>query len=254
MEYTDKDFVDPDIHTELKIINTCLKKIDEFNTKYSEKSKIIDDKIISLSNKQYLDIVSSLDLLRYQQDLINNERLYLKNLNKIFNNELQTQIYYLSEKVTIMYMSLQNINKEINNDINKSIRRSFKKDNYTKIINDILYNFTNIKLLLLKLKEYNINLNKELQNKNFHCRTLDHNIHKKRILIYINYQKFHETFVTIIKYFYDHALTIIDKLNNDKHYTFLVNSNELNNNVEDENVFLESNIMDNDSENNTSEE
>ena len=43
-------------------------------------------------------------------------------------------------------MSLQNMNKEIN-DINKSI---FHLYYYTKIIDDILYNFQNIKLLLLK--------------------------------------------------------------------------------------------------------
>jgi len=271
MEYTNNDFNELDIKNELKTINMCLKKINNYNTKYYEKSKIIDDKILSLSNTQYLDIVSSLELLKYQQKLINNERNYLTNLNKTFTNELQTQIFNLSEKVTIMYMSLQNINKEINNDINKSIRCSSKKDNYTKIIDDILYNFQNIKLLLLKLKEYNISLNQELKNKNFHCRTLDHNIHKKRILIYINYQKFHETFETIIKYFYDHAVEIHQKLDNDKHYTFLVNSEELNNNEEifinnieettiyvkphnNEELFIKRNDIQADSINNTTEE
>jgi hypothetical protein len=227
MEYTENDFNDPSIKNELKTINMCLKKINNYNNKYYEKSKIIDDKILSLSKTQYLDIVSSLELLKYQQKLINNERFYLTNLNKTFIDEFHTQIFNLSEKVTIMYMSLQNINKEINNDINKSIKCSSKKDNYAKIIDDILYNFENIKILLLKLKEYNISLNEELKNKNFHCRTLDHNIHKKRILIYINYKKFYETFETIIKYFYDHALQIDEKLDKDKHYNFLVNSEKM---------------------------
>ena len=142
-------------------------------------------------------------------------------------------MYVLSEKTTIMYLSLQNINKEINPDINveKLIKRSYNKDEYLKIINDIIYNFSNIKVLLLKLKDYNINLNTELQNNNFHCKTLDHNIHKKRILIYINYKKLYETFVTVIKYFSQHANILINKLNDDKNYIFLVHSKEDNDDI-----------------------
>ena len=265
MEYTEKDFIKADITSELTTIKIYLEKINEHITKYKNKSENIDEKILSLSQKQYLDINSSLELLRYQQNLIKNEKNYLNNLNNIYLIELKNQMYKLSEKTTFMYMSLQNINKDINKDPNmeKSIKRSFQKDDYSKIIEDILFNFSNIKILLLQLKEFNIKLNEELKDKNLHCKTLDHNIHKKRILIFINYQKLFESFITIIKYFSHHAETLVEKLNDDKNYIFLVNSKSnkdvnLDNNI-DVDVDVENNIhnnidQDQDTENETSDD
>ena len=134
-----------------------------------------------MSGNNYLDDNSSLELLKYQKNIIKNEKQYLDILNNIFKSELNKQIYIVSEKSTIMFMSLQNINKEINKDfnINKQLKRSFDKDEYVKIINDTIDNFNNIKTMLINLKKYNIDLNKELENNNFHCKTLNHNINQK---------------------------------------------------------------------------
>ena len=156
----------------------------------------------------------------------------------------------------------KDIGKESIND--KDIKKSSFKDNYEKIIENIVYNLSNIKTLLLELKEYNSKISEELENKNFHCKTLSNLIHKKRILIFINYKKIYEIFVTLIKYFSHHAITLTEKLDNDKNYLFLVGdleedeteifantkkTEDLHNNLSD------NNLSDNDlSENDTSEE
>ena len=230
MEYSETDFVQPDFTDELSNIKKYFNKIGEYINSYEMKIKNISEKMISLSGKNYIDDNSSLELLKYQKKLIQNEKQYLDNLNNIYKAELNKQIYIISEKTTIMFMSLQNINKEIDKDFNisKQLRRSFDKDEYKKMIQDTIYNFSNIKSLLLNLKAYNIKLSNELENDNFHCKTLGHNINKKRILIYINYKKMYETFVTIIRYFADHSEKLMDKLKNDTNYTFLVNNDKIN--------------------------
>lgn len=225
MEYSEDDFKKPDLTSELNNIKNYFNTINEFINSYENKNKKIDEKILSLSGNNYLDDNSSLELLKYQKNIIKNEKQYLDNLNNIFKSELNKQIYMVSEKSTIMFMSLQNINKEINKDfnINKQLKRSFDKDEYVKIINDTIDNFDNIKTMLINLKKYNIDLNKELENNNFHCKTLNHNINQKRVLIYINYKKLYETFITIIDYFSQHSKNLIEKLDKDSNFKFLVN-------------------------------
>lgn len=225
MEYDDTDFLTPNLKLELEIIKKYFNTINDFINSYESKNKKIDEKILSLSGNNYLDDNSSLELLKYQKNIIKNEKQYLDNLNNIFKSELNKQIYMVSEKSTIMFMSLQNINKEINKDfnINKQLKRSFDKDEYVKIINDTTNNFENIKTMLLNLKKYNLDLNKDLESNNFHCKTLNHNINQKRVMIYINYKKLYETFITIIEYFSQHSKNLIEKLDKDSNFKFLVN-------------------------------
>ena len=234
MEYSENDFLTPSLKTELENIKTYFDYINEFINQYETKNKKIDEKILSLSGNNYLDDNSSLELLKYQKNIIKNEKQYLDNLNNIFKTELNKQIYMVSEKSIIMFMSLQSINKEINKDFNvtKQLRRSFDKNDYVKIINDTIDNFTNIKTLLLNLKKYNIDLNKDLENNNFHCKTLNHNINQKRVLIYINYKKLYETFITIIDYFSQHSKNLIEKLEKDSNFKFLVNIGDSTNTID----------------------
>lgn len=231
MEYSDNDFIEYDYTSNLSSISKYIDKNTELKNNYENKFKNIGSKIISLSQKQYFDINTSLDLLIYQQNIIKNEKNYLHNLNKIFYTEFKKQIFNLSEKTTIMYISLQNINKDIKKDTNfdKQIKKSLLSDNYIKIIENINFNFINIKILLLRLKNYNKEVNLEIEDKNFHCKTLGSFIHKKRILIFINYKKIYETFVTIMNYFASHADILLQNLNNDKNYLFLVDTNEKQN-------------------------
>lgn len=225
MEYSEENFITPNFKKELNNIKIYFAKVSEFINSYETKTKKIDEKMIVLSGKNYLDDTSSMELLKYQKNIIKNEKQYLDNLNNIFKSELNKQIYAISEKSTILFMSLQSITKEIDKDFNlsKELKRSFNKDEYVKIINDTIHNFTNIKTLLLNLKKYNIELNKDLEDNNFHCKTLNHNINQKRVLIYINYKKLYETFVTIIEYFSQHSKNLTEKLDNDSNFKFLVN-------------------------------
>ena len=154
MDYMDNDFKEVNISSELESIKLFYSNIEEHINNYNNKFKNLNTKIISLSTKQYLDINTSLDLLKYQKNLVKFEVDYFTNQRNIFTSELKNQLYNISEKITILYISLLNINKDIKEELNNNnneqpIKRSFLKDDYLKIINDITDNFSNIKELLL---------------------------------------------------------------------------------------------------------
>ena len=231
MDYVDNDFKELNLSSELDTIKLFYTNIEEHINNYNNKFKNLNSKIVSLMGKQYLDINCSLDLLKYQKNLVKFEIDYFTNQRNIFTSEFKNQLYNISEKVTILYISLLNINKDIKEDLNNNsneqpIKRSFLKDDYLKIINDIKENFSNIKELLLNLKKYNIELDKELNDKNYHCRTLNNNINNKRILIYINYKKSYDIFSNTLKYFSEYSEIFINKIKEDFNYKFLVNVTE----------------------------
>lgn len=242
MDYKEEDFEEIIISSKIETIKLFYTNIEEHINNYNNKFKNVNDKINSLSSKQYLDINSSLDLLKYQKNLVKYEIDYFSNQKNIFTEEFKNQLYNLSEKTTLLYISLLNINKDITKDLNNNnneqpIKRSFLKDDYNKIINDIVENFSNIKELLLNLKKYNTDLDKELSEKNYHCYTLNNNINNKRISIYINYKKLYDIFTNTIKYFSEYSNILINKVNNDYNYKFLVNITEKT----QDDIFIKSN-------------
>ena len=110
MDYMDNDFKEVNISSELEYIKSFYTNIEEHINNYNNKFKNLNTKIVSLSGKQYLDINTSLDLLKYQKNLVKFEVDYFTNQRNIFTSELKNQLYNISEKITILYISLLNIN------------------------------------------------------------------------------------------------------------------------------------------------
>ena len=64
-------------------------------------------------------------------------------------------------------------------------------------------------------------MDKELNDKNYHCRTLNNNINNKRILIYINYKKSYDIFSNTLKYFSEYSEIFINKIKEDFNYKLI---------------------------------
>lgn len=235
MEYQEKDFYINNIDSKINNINTCFKninaKIKQYNTKYN----IINEQIDMLNNKTHLKLHDNTKLLKFQNNLIFNEINYLKNLKQMMQNELNLELYKLSDKLTMISISIINLNKDINQDTITQIKKSKKTDTFLKIINKISNNFNHIKELLLKIKKYNQKMNKDMMKGNYHCKTLDMDITIKRIHIFIEYKRYANVFTTIIDYFSDLAETINNQFTNKSMFAFLVS--------DDDNTIVEKDIQ-----------
>ena len=235
MEYQEKDFYINNIDSKINNINTCFKninaKIKQYNTKYN----IINEQIEMLNNKTHLKLHDNTKLLKFQNNLIFNEINYLKNLKQRIQNELNSELYKLSDKLTMISISIINLNKDINHDTITQIKKSKKTDTFLKIINKISNNFNHIKELLLKIKKYNQKMNKDMMKGNYHCKTLDMDITIKRIHIFIEYKRYANVFTTIIDYFSELAETINNQFINKSMFAFLVS--------DDDNTIVEKDIQ-----------
>lgn len=235
MEYQEKDFYINNIDSKINNINTCFKKINAKIKQYNTKYNIINEQIEILNNKTHLKLHDNTKLLKFQNNLIFNEITYLKNLKQMIQNELNSELYKLSDKLTLISISIINLNKDINQDNITQIKKSKKTDTFLKIINKISNNFNHIKELLMRIKKYNHKMNNDMLKGNYHCKTLDMDITIKRIHIFIEYKRYANVFTTVIDYFSELAETINNQFINKSMFAFLVS--------EDDNIIIEKDIQ-----------
>ena len=95
---------------ELYYIN--IKKIDNVITNLTNKSTEINFKIDMLKKKKNLKLEDSTQLLNFQHEIIIAETKHLKNLKLILSDNVKTQLYILSENISILVISILNIYKD----------------------------------------------------------------------------------------------------------------------------------------------
>jgi len=232
LDYFDKDFDLDNIESKIKEVNNMFKLINNSIETYKKKYTSINDKMNMLNNKTNLNLDNTTNLLKFQNLLILNEIKYLNSLKQIVSVRLNTELYNLSEKLTFISISIINLNKDINQDHINQIKKVEKNSSIDTYIEIILDNFSNIKQLLLKLKDYGENINNEMTQGNFHCGTLNIDLTTKRIHIFLEYKKIVNYFYTIVNYFSEIAENINNNLDNTSIFNFLVAEN-ISNNVKD---------------------
>lgn len=222
MDYEEKDFLIKNIDKQIDNINNAFKLINDKIKKYQSKYNIINDQIEMLKKKTHLNLDDTTKLLRFQNNLIFNEITYLKNMKQIMNSQINNELYKLSDKLAIMAISILNLNKDINQDNLTHINRSKKTDTIGKKIKSISNNFVHIKDLLLKIKNYNKQINNDMMKGNYHCKTLDMDISIKRIHIFIEYKRYASVFEAIIEHFDELSVAIITQIKHKSLFNFLV--------------------------------
>jgi len=234
MDYEEKDFLIKNIDKQIDNINNAFKFINEKIKKYQSKYNIINDQIEMLKKKTHLNLDDTTKLLRFQNNLIFNEITYLKNMKQIMNSQINSELYKLSDKLAIMAISILNLNKDINQDNLTHINRSKKTDTIGKKIKSISNNFVHIKDLLLKIKDYNKQINNDMMKGNYHCKTLDMDISIKRIHIFIEYKRYASVFEAIIEHFDELSVAIIKQIKHKSLFNFLVSNEDKD--VEEEEI------------------
>jgi hypothetical protein len=232
MDYEEKDFLIKNIDRQIDNINNSFKNISDKIKKYQNKYNIINDQIEMLKKKTHLNLDDTTKLLRFQNNLIFNEITYLKNIKQIMNSQINSELYKLSDKLAIIAISILNLNKDINQDNLSHINRSKKTDTIGKKIKSINNNFIHIKDLLLKIKNYNKQINNDMMKGNYHCKTLDMDISIKRIHIFIEYKRYASIFEAIIEHFNELSISITKQINHKTLFNFLVSNDE----IEDEEI------------------
>lgn len=204
----------------LDIVNSTIKKIDNTIKNLSNKSSEIRLKIEMLMKKVNLKLVDSTQLLQFQQSIVVNEINYLKNLKQILLSNINGQLYYLSENIAMLSISVLNVYKDIPGSDTKTISMTGKNDEFTKIVGDITFNLNYIHEILDNFKKYNEELFQEMMTGNFHCKTLKNDMSNIYNHINLEYTKYVEDMQKRMEYFVEFSTNISEQLDNMKISSF----------------------------------
>jgi hypothetical protein len=204
----------------LDIVNSTIKKIDNTIKNLSNKSSEIRLKIEMLMKKVNLKLVDSTQLLQFQQSIVVNEINYLKNLKQILLSNINGQLYYLSENIAMLSISVLNVYKDIPGSDTKTISMTGKNDEFTKIVGDITFNLNYIHEILDNFKKYNEELFQEMMTGNFHCKTLKNDMSNIYNHINLEYNKYVDDMQKRMEYFVEFSTNITEQLDNMKISSF----------------------------------
>lgn len=249
MDYSEEHFNIISIDDKTNTIEKTFKLINTSINTYNNKKLSIVEKIEMLNNKTNLHLDNTTNFLKFQNQLINNEITYLLKLKDTIENKLNTELITISDKLIFIYISTINLNKDMNQDHVHKIKKPETNNNNILLIKNILTNFNNLKALLLKLKEYNENLDNEMKQGNYHCNTLNIDLMTKRFHIFLEYKKLVHYFEETIKYFTNLCESANNNLDNTSIFNFLVSNNSTNDSVDkspNNNKMIESDLEIND--------
>ena len=90
----------------LEKVNNTIKKIDSIIKNLNNKSSEIRLKIEMLIKKVNLKLQDATQLLQFQHSVLINEINYLKNLKQILLSNINSHLYYLSENISMLAISV----------------------------------------------------------------------------------------------------------------------------------------------------
>ena len=200
----------------LEKVNNTIKKIDSIIKNLNNKSSEIRLKIEMLIKKVNLKLQDATQLLQFQHSVLINEINYLKNLKQILLSNINSHLYYLSENISMLAVSVLNIHKDIPVNKTKTILMTSKKDEFSKIVSDITFNLNYINEILENFKKYNEQLSEEMNSGNFHCKTLKNDMSNVYDHINLEYLKYVNDMEKRMEYYVEFSNNVNEQLDNMK--------------------------------------
>ena len=200
----------------LEKVNNTIKKIDSIIKNLNNKSNEIRLKIEMLIKKVNLKLQDATQLLQFQHSVLINEINYLKNLKQILLSNINSHLYYLSENISMLAISVLNIYKDIPVNKTKTILMTSKKDEFSKIVSDITFNLNYINEILENFKKYNEQLSEEMNSGNFHCKTLKNDMSNVYDHINLEYLKYVNDMEKRMEYYVEFSNNVNEQLDNMK--------------------------------------
>jgi len=200
----------------LEKVNNTVKKIDSIIKNLNNKSNEIRLKIEMLIKKVNLKLQDATQLLQFQHSVLINEINYLKNLKQILLSNINSHLYYLSENISMLAISVLNIYKDIPVNKTKTILMTSKKDEFSKIVSDITFNLNYINEILDNFKKYNEQLSEEMNSGNFHCKTLKNDMSNVYDHINLEYNKYVNDMQKRMEYYVEFSNNVNEQLDNMK--------------------------------------
>ena len=222
MEYSEGDFTLSEASSEMDQIyvyfQACKDLIDAYKRRYGR----INEKISLLHSKKGLNLQMTTSLLEFQNQLIFHHLQYLRKQSQLVYNKLYGKTTSVADKLTFIYMSIDNLNGDINHEKGPIMKKLKRGATLKDVVDYVMECSDRIKGMLMRLKEYSSHINTEMEDGNYHCQTLTLDMRAKRMMIYVEYTKMQEYYRETVRFFNQLTTALHEQQNHSAVYKFLM--------------------------------
>lgn len=185
--------------------------IDQQIERIDKKKKEINEIYLQYEFNKNLKLNLTTSYLKFQLDVLNNEKKYYSKLKSIFINKFIKELYLIAEFIILLIISMRDLDighqEEKNNIIKKILKvKKQKKMDISKIselIQIILNNLRLIKLFLELFEKFIVDTDKDNKRNNIHSKNFSVNLMSKKNHLELEYNKFCFQMTELVEYFYN---------------------------------------------------
>ena len=198
-----------EINNKVKNLNYTINNLTDILNNIEKNIQTINNIYMNYEYNKNLNLNQTNTYLKFQVDLLNNEKIYYTNIKNLLLKKFTTEIYNLSENIIIILTTMNDLDigfkedkKKIFNEILKCKKQ--KEVNNVKIVETINITLNNLKQIkkFIDLFEKFITKNEEENIKNnIHINSFKINLMIKKQQFELEYNKCLEQFKELINYF-----------------------------------------------------
>lgn len=214
------------INNKINNLNLTITNLNNLICKIDNNIESINNIYMNYEYNKNLNLNKTNSYLKFQVDLLNNEKIYYSNIKNFILTKLMNEIYYLSENIIIILTTIHDLDiglKEEKKILFDQILK-FKKQKQIsniKILESVNITTNNLKLIneYIRLFEKYIldNENTNLKN-NIHIKYFKINLMNKKKHYDLEYNKCFSQFIELLDYFN----SLCDSINNQYKNTYVL--------------------------------
>ena len=224
-----------DINNNINSICSCFDKLDRNIEKINRKIDDITKAYFRYSYNMSLQENESNSYLKFQIELLKNEKNYYKKVKKSLKEKLVSDIYVIAESIIMLLGSIENIHVDKIEEKNAIIKKVNTLKNYDskietsevlELVNSTLYNLDLIESFISIFEEFIKDTIKQNLRENLHCNNFKVTLENKQQHIVLELQKFNNKLEELVEYFLNCTNELNKQLEHQKLLDFLVIKND----------------------------
>ena len=222
-----------EINNKVKNLNYTINNLTDILNNIEKNIQTINNIYMNYEYNKNLNLNQTNTYLKFQVDLLNNEKIYCTNIKNLLLKKFTTEIYNLSENIIIILTTMNDLDigfkedkKKIFNEILKCKKQ--KEVNNVKIVETInitLNNLKQIKKFIDLFEKFIIKNEEENIKNNIHINSFKINLMIKKQQFELEYNKCLEQFKELINYFDKFCSAINKQQENQDILNFFNNNN-----------------------------
>ena len=224
-----------EINNNINSICSCFDKLDDNIEKINRKIDEISTAFFKYSYNMSLQENQNNSYLKFQIELLKNERIYYNKVKKNLKEKLVKDIYTIAESIIMLLGSIENIHIDRVEEKTAILKRVNSLKNYNskietseilELVNSTLHN---LELIDVFVKVFDAFIKETItQNRrdNLHCNNFKVTLENKQQHIILEHQKFTNKLEELVEYFLKCTEQLSEQLDHQKLLDFLVVKND----------------------------